>query len=160
MKKREKEIFQSEDLPPKEGDFYQKLRTRVREWEREKGSNHKFLEYAILAPDLFHLLVKLSLDSDVPRKHKAMLAFAVAYFLSPIDLVPDFIPVAGLLDDIALAAYVLNTLINSLDPEILRRNWAGEDDILETVQGILEAADEMVGKGLFRKIVKLVKSKF
>ncbi len=160
MEKQEKEVFQSDGLPFKEKDFYQKLRTRIREWEREKGSNHRFSEYAALAPDLFHLLVKLSLDPDVPGRHKAMLAFAGAYFISPIDIIPDFIPVAGLLDDVALAAYVLNKLINDLDPDILRRNWAGEDDILETVQRILESADEMVGKGLFGKIVKLVRSKF
>lgn len=148
-----------EDLPPKENDFYQELRERIRTWERDKGPHHKWFEYVILTPDLFHLLVKLTLDSDVPVRYKALLAFGVAYFMSPVDLIPDFIPVAGFLDDIAVAAFVLNTLLNNINPEIVRRHWAGEDDILEIVRRVIQAADDMIGKGMYRRIERLIKSK-
>jgi len=129
------------ELPPKEQDFYQKLRIRVRDWQREKGADYKWMDYIILAPDLFHLLVKLSFDKDVPPAKKAQLLFVTAYFISPIDLIPDPIPGIGLLDDIALAAFVLNSLMNTIDPQIIQRNWAGEQDILVLVKRIIEKAD-------------------
>jgi uncharacterized membrane protein YkvA (DUF1232 family) len=147
------------DLPPKEADFYQKLRERVSGWIGDKGKDYKWMEYVILLPDMFHLLVKLSLDRDVPAKPKVALAFGIAYLMSPVDLIPDFIPLAGYLDDIAVVAYILNNLINTVDPAVIRRHWAGEEDILEVVQHIIASTDEMIGKGLWRKIVKLVKSK-
>jgi len=146
-------------LPPKEGDFYRKFRARIREWEQNKGAGYKWVEYVVLAPDLFHLLVKLSLDRNVPAKYKALLLFATGYFLSPVDLIPDFVPGLGFLDDIAVAAFVLNTILNKVDPEIVRKNWAGEGDILEHVRRIVDAADDMIGKGLVRKIINLVRSK-
>ena len=149
----------SGDLLSKEGDFYRKFRARISEWEQSKGAGYKWIEYVVLAPDLFHLLVKLSLDRNVPAKYKALLVFAVGYFLSAIDLIPDFIPGLGFLDDIAVAAFVLNTILNNVDPEIIRKNWAGEGDILEHVRRIVDVADDMTGKGLVRKIINLVRSK-
>ena len=55
-------------------------------------------------------------------------------------------------DDIALAAFVLNGLLNRTDPEILREHWPGEDDALQVIQQILHVADRMVGKGLWNKL--------
>jgi len=145
----------------KKMDFYEKIRENMREWMKTKeGKENKFGEYLLLAPDLLHLLCKLSLDSDVPAKEKAKLATVIAYFISPVDLVPEAVlgPV-GYADDIALAAYVLNSMINNVDPEIVKRNWAGDSDVLDVIQQILKVTDEMVGSGLFAKIKKLVITK-
>ena len=57
---------------------------------------------------------------------------------------------------IALAAYVLNSMINKVDPQIIKRNWAGDSDVLDVIQQILKVTDEMVGSGLFAKIKKLI----
>ncbi|MCF7810161.1 DUF1232 domain-containing protein [bacterium] len=148
------------ELPYKEHDFYQKLRIKVHDWQREKSADYKWMEYVVLAPDLFHLIVKLSLDKDVTPTQKAQLLFVIAYFISPIDLIPDPIPGVGLLDDIALAAFVLNSLLNSIDPQVIQRNWAGEEDILILVKRIINKADEMIGSGLYRKLVRLFRNKF
>ena len=78
---------------------------------------------------------------------------------SVYDLIPDFIPVAGFLDDIAVAAFVLNTLLNNIDPEIVRRHWAGEDDILVIVRRVIDSADKMIGKGMYQRIERLIKTK-
>ena len=95
-------------------DFYQTLRRKIQEWETKEGANHKWAEYILLAPDLFHLLCKLAIDKEVPTKDKAMLAGALAYFVSPIDLIPEAIlGPAGYVDDIALAAFVLNSIITN-----------------------------------------------
>lgn len=136
-------------------DFYQQMRDNIRGWIKSKGVNYQFADYLLAAPDLFHLLCKLAIDKEVPVSEKAKLAGAIAYFVSPIDLIPEAItgPV-GYIDDVATAAYVLNSIINKTNPEVVRRHWAGDKDILELVQQILQVADEMVGSGLWAKILK------
>jgi uncharacterized membrane protein YkvA (DUF1232 family) len=138
-------------------DFYVRLREKIRNWlETEEGKSNKFTEYLLFAPDLFHLLCKLSLDKEVPVKEKAKLAGAIAYFVSPADLVPEIITgPLGYVDDIAVAAYVLNSIVNNTNPEIVRNHWAGDGDVLEVIKGILELADEMLGSGLWKKIMKM-----
>ena len=69
-------------------DFYQLLRRKIKDWETKGGENYKWAEYILLAPDLFHLLCKLAVDKDVPKKEKAKLAGVIAYFISPIDVIP------------------------------------------------------------------------
>ncbi len=140
-------------------DFYHDLRAKFKTWiHSDEGKNHKWSEYLLAAPDLFHLLCKLSIDKDVPIKEKAKLAGAIAYFVSPIDLVPEAIvgPI-GYVDDISLAAYVLNQIVNNTDPEVIKRHWAGEGDVLELIQAILEKADKMVGAGLWGKLRNMIK---
>jgi len=139
-------------------DFYQNLRVKIRAWaQSEAGQKHKYVEYIVLAPDLFHLLCKLALDKDVPMAEKAKIAAAIAYFLSPIDLIPEAIfgPL-GFADDIALAVYVLNSVITNTSPEVVQRHWAGDGDVLEHVKEILKKADDMVGSGLWARLKKLV----
>ena len=123
--------------------------------ESKEGKNHRWAEYLMFAPDLFHLLYKLSLEKDVPVKEKAKLAAAIAYFLSPVDLIPEAVsgPV-GYLDDIAIASYVINSVITNSDADVVKRHWAGEKDVLEVIQAILNAADKMVGNKLWRKLRK------
>jgi uncharacterized membrane protein YkvA (DUF1232 family) len=105
------------------------------------------------APDLFHLLCRLSMDDRIPARDRARLAAAIIYFVSPVDLIPEAIfgPV-GFVDDVAVAAYVLNSLINSAGAEVLREHWAGEEDVLKVIQAILKVADRMVGSGLWAKL--------
>jgi uncharacterized membrane protein YkvA (DUF1232 family) len=142
----------TEMLNKKQLDFYQSLRIKINKWLQQKGSP-KWGEYIILAPDLFHLMVRLSLDPEVPAAQKAKLAAAIAYFISPIDLMPEIIlgPI-GLLDDIAVATYVLHSVLEHTGEEVLRRHWAGDMDILETLQRILSLSDKMFGKQLWGKI--------
>lgn len=135
-------------------DFYTSLRHKIREYLASKaGKTSKYAEYLLFAPDLFHLLCKLTLDKDIAVADKAKLASAIAYFLSPVDIIPEaLVGPLGYLDDIVLAAYVLNSIINNTDLEVVRRNWAGEGDVLALIKEILRIADEMVGSGLWKKI--------
>ena len=134
-------------------DFYQELRSRTRKWlSSEDGSTNKWAEYLMFAPDLFHLLCKLAMDSEVPAKERVKLAAAVAYFVSPFDLVPEaLVGFIGFADDIALSAYVLNSLVNHCDPEILRRHWAGDEDVLVVIQKILNFGDKLGKAGVLGK---------
>lgn len=138
----------------KEEDFYKNLRIKINKWLDEKvGRNHPWSEYILLAPDLFHLLTKLVVDSDVPDTKKIKIAASILYFISPIDFLPEALlgPV-GYLDDVALAAYILNDIINNVDPVIVSRHWAGEKDILALVKTILANADKFLGTGIWKKI--------
>ena len=137
-------------------DFYQKLRTDVKTWiSKNIDKENKWSDYILAAPDLFHLLCKLSVDKDVPSKKKIKLVAGIAYFISPIDLLPEaFLGPIGYLDDIAVTAYILNELVNDVDPQIVRRHWAGEHDILDLIKTILANADKMIGGKLWNKIRK------
>jgi uncharacterized membrane protein YkvA (DUF1232 family) len=137
-------------------DFYQKLRKDVKHWvSKNVDKDNKWSEYILIAPDIFHLLCKLSVERNVPGSKKIKLVGAIAYFISPIDLMPEgLIGPIGYLDDIALAAYVLNDLINEIDPQIIRKHWAGEKDILDLIKTILANADKMIGGKLWQKIRK------
>lgn len=135
-------------------DYYQRLRLKIRQWaEKADSKNQKWLNYILVTPDLFHLLCKLAVDSDVPIKKRIKLGGAIAYFMSPIDFLPEeIIGPAGYLDDVSVAAYILNDIINEVDPQIIRRHWAGDEDILLLVKNIVANANEMLGKGLWKKI--------
>ncbi len=135
-------------------DFYQNLRNKMKDWlGTEEGKDYKWAEYIMFAPDLFHLLIKMSFDKEVPTAEKAKLAAAIAYFVSPVDLIPEALlgPI-GFADDIAVAAWVLNSIVNDTDPEIVRKHWAGDGEVLEIIRKIIKAADAMVGSGLWAKI--------
>jgi uncharacterized membrane protein YkvA (DUF1232 family) len=146
-------------MAAQEGDFYQSLRKRIHDWlQTEEGRDYQWTKFLLAAPDFFHLLCKLAIDRDVPTAEKAKLAAAIAYFVSPIDLLPEAVlgPI-GYVDDVAFAAYVLNSIVNVTNPEVVRRHWAGEDDVLEVIQSALKSADQMVGGGLWEKLKRLVK---
>ena len=137
-----------------EQDFYKRIRKKVNDWlETNAGNNKQWSEYILLAPDLFHLLTKLSMDKEIPESKKVKLLAVIAYFISPIDLLPEALlgPI-GFLDDIALSAYVLNDIINNVDPKIVTRNWAGDKDILVLVKTILANASNFLGSKILRKI--------
>lgn len=136
-------------------DFYQALRVRITDWLASKGKGFKHAQLLLLAPDLFHLLSRLLLDPRIPAAEKAGLGAALAYFLSPIDLLPEAIlGPAGYVDDVALAAYVLNRLINAGHGAVAKELWAGDGDLLASLQRILEVADQAIGSGAWERLKK------
>ena len=139
-------------------DFYQTLRRRIREWLDGGGRSSKWAEYVLVAPDLLHLLCKLAVDPDVPMAQKARLAAVIAYFVSPIDLIPEaLLGPAGYVDDVALSAYVLNSIMNAVDQRVLTRHWAGQGNLLGVIQQIVKVADRMVGAGLWARLKRLAR---
>jgi uncharacterized membrane protein YkvA (DUF1232 family) len=139
--------------------FYYKLREKIVQWAGSpEGQKNKWAEYILIVPDLFYLLYKLIRDPEMPLKNKAKLGVALAYFISPVDLIPEmFLGPLGFTDDIVITALVIDILFNKTDPDLIRRHWAGEEDILLLVQRILRAAPQMVGKGILGKIRALLK---
>lgn len=135
-------------MAEQEAGFYLKLRKKVVAWMNSKiGASSPYVKYIIWAPDLFYLMWKLSIDPQVPLSERLKLLGALAYFVSPFDLIPEALigPVA-FADDIVLAAFVLNGLINKTPPELLKKYWPGDEDVFETIKKVVAASDRLVGK--------------
>jgi uncharacterized membrane protein YkvA (DUF1232 family) len=90
-------------------------------------------ELAVLLPNLLRLFKGLIQDSRVPRGSKAWLIFAAAWIASPIDLLPEFLPIVGPLDDAVVAALVLRHLLKTTDQAIIAEHWHGAPATLETI---------------------------
>lgn len=83
-------------------------------------------QLATLLPNLVRLFRALLRDPRVPRRSKVLLGFAIAWFVSPIDLVPEFIPVLGPLDDAVVAALVLRHVLRKAGRDVIAENWSGD----------------------------------
>ena len=88
-------------------------------------------ELATLLPNLVLLFRGLLRDPRVPRGSKALIWFAVVWVVSPIDLIPEFIPVIGPLDDAVVAALVLRFVLKRTDRDVLFEHWRGDPATLE-----------------------------
>jgi len=96
------------------------------------GRNTDARALAGFVPDCVALLAGLLRDPRVPRRRKWAVAALLAYLATPIDLVPDFIPVAGQLDDAVAVALVLRWLVRG-GPGLVRDHWRGPLRSLELV---------------------------
>ncbi len=91
-----------------------------------------------LLPDLLRVIRRLTVDRTVSLGVRVKLILLLAYLLSPLDLVPDFLPVIGYADDV-IVALVLRSVIRSAGPEQLRRHWPGTPAgllVIERLAGI------------------------
>jgi len=90
-------------------------------------------ELAALLPNLIRLFAGLIRDRRVPLRAKIVLALASLWLASPIDLIPDFIPVAGSLDDAIVAALTLRFVLRTTDRAVLGEHWRGDPRTLERI---------------------------
>jgi uncharacterized membrane protein YkvA (DUF1232 family) len=98
-------------------------------------------ELATLIPNLVRLFRGLLGDRRVPWQAKAWIAVAVAWVVSPIDLIPEFLPIVGPLDDAIVAALVLRYVVKHTDPEILAEHWRGDPATLRKIVGMRAASN-------------------
>ena len=88
-------------------------------------------------PDVVRTVVRLAADPILPRAAKVALAAAALYLVSPIDLIPDFIPVIGALDDLLVVAIVVDGILNWVDRGLVLKYWPGS---AESFDGVARAA--------------------
>lgn len=86
-----------------------------------------------LSRDVILLLKDLATDPRVPRQDKVVAGLAAVYLVSPIDLIPDKLPVLGQLDDLSLAAVALRRLLSAAGYEVIYELWRGSDEGLALV---------------------------
>jgi uncharacterized membrane protein YkvA (DUF1232 family) len=100
------------------------------------GRRSQARELATLIPNLVVLFRGLLGDPRVSRSSKAWLWFALGWFISPIDLIPEFLPVVGPLDDAIVAALVLRHVLRRTDRSVLADHWRGDQSTLDAIMGI------------------------
>jgi uncharacterized membrane protein YkvA (DUF1232 family) len=104
----------------------------------------RLVEYALFAPRLAVLVFQLMRDRRVPARPKAILVLLVAYLASPVDLIPDFLPGIGHVDDLVLAAFALDQILNRIPDQYVREHWDGDEDVLQVVREILDISTAVV----------------
>jgi uncharacterized membrane protein YkvA (DUF1232 family) len=95
---------------------------------------------ARFVPDCAVLFARLGRDPRVPRRHKALLAGVGLYLALPIDLVPDFIPVAGQLDDAVVVGLALRAVLRRSGHDLLAEHWPGPASSLAVVERLAGAS--------------------
>ena len=94
-------------------------------------------ELISLLPNLLHLFRGLLRDERVPRSSKVLLILGAAWLASPIDLIPEFLPGIGALDDAVVAGLVLRHLVRRAGPDVVQDHWRGDP---RTIGWLLRAA--------------------
>jgi uncharacterized membrane protein YkvA (DUF1232 family) len=87
-----------------------------------------------LVPDCLVLFKRLLTDPRVDWWRKALLVLVIAYIASPIDLVPDFVPIAGQLDDAIVVVLAIRLLLRGGGPRLLSEHWPGPARSLEFIR--------------------------
>jgi uncharacterized membrane protein YkvA (DUF1232 family) len=105
-------------------------------------------------PDLFLLITRLMLDPRIEGRHKVYMGAALAYVISPFDLLTERrFGMLGYLDDLVVIVAALNILVNEADRAVVLEHWTGKEDLLATIQRVLGQADDLLGKGRLDKIL-------
>lgn len=152
------EAFDGQESPlPSTGllSFYDRLRARIVVAVERKGGRlgTKAVTALLLVPDMFVLLVRLALDPEVPGSTRALIGGAIAYFVLPVDLMPEaIVGGAGYLEDLVLATAVLaQTFGDDLEP-YARKYWSGPDDLRKVISDVTGAAQGLVGTNVYDRL--------
>ncbi|MBW3564079.1 MAG: DUF1232 domain-containing protein [Acidobacteria bacterium] len=138
--------------------FYDRIRKRILRTVEMRGTKlGRKGDFLLLAPDVFILLFRLFNDDRVSAKNKALLGSGLAYFIFPLDVVPEAIfgPI-GFLDDLVFGVYILNKMLTDTDEEILRQHWSGDVDLLAMIRKVLMSAEKLVSRQFVDRIRKIV----
>jgi uncharacterized membrane protein YkvA (DUF1232 family) len=97
------------------------------------GAKRTVVEYAKQLPQFVALLWGLIRDSRVAMMDKVLLAGAIAYIVTPMDWIPDFIPFLGEVDDVYLLVLALRRLLENAGRKVLLSHWTGDPEALRTL---------------------------
>lgn len=92
-------------------------------------------ELASFLPDCITTARRLRSDPRVPRRAKLAIGFAAIWVLSPIDPIPEFIPVIGVLDDVVVIALALRYAARQVPRHVLLDAWPGREAVIERLIG-------------------------
>ena len=110
----------------------------------EKQKEPLVRQYLLLLPRIVRFLWRVTRDPDVSPGFKARCVFALTYVFSPSDVIPDFIPVIGLLDDVYVVLAVMDRLLNHLPPEVFDRCWQGDRAAVDTIREGLAVIEKIL----------------
>lgn len=138
--------------------FYDRLRNTIGGAIARRGKIGKAKDFLLFVPDVFILLWRLANDPRVHARDKVLLATGIAYYIFPLDVVPEILvgPI-GFLDDLVFGVYILNKMLNDTDEKILREHWSGGEDLLVMIRRVLDAADGLVTTDFLKHVKKMMK---
>jgi len=111
------------------------------------------VEALMLIPNLLMLLWRLMQDAKVSASDKTIMIATIAYVMSPLDFLPDMIPVLGQVDDLLLLALVIKRLTDSVSYDVLLEYWEGNEELLEIVEKALNYAALLLPPSIYQKVV-------
>lgn len=142
------EVVHGEIVDDRTGHGAARPRPATKEERRER-----LREYALLAPRLARLIYRLMRDPRVPARAKGILFMVAGYIISPLDAIPDWIPVAGRFDDLLVAAFALDQILNRVPKEVVVEHWDGDEDVLRLIQEILDLSTGFMPAGIRKRFI-------
>jgi uncharacterized membrane protein YkvA (DUF1232 family) len=123
------------------------------------GAKRTLIETIKQIPSYLRLMGGLLTDPRVPTLDKVLLGVAVAYVVMPIDLIPDFIPFIGQVDDVFVVMLALRRLIGNAGTRVIRDHWDGamEDLHPTALQEVIAAAAFFLPRGIRRRLRKVAR---
>jgi uncharacterized membrane protein YkvA (DUF1232 family) len=109
----------------------------------------------LMMPNIIKLVGRLLRDPRVPRRAKITLGLALAYVVSPIDLIPEVIPVIGWADDVVIVLFAIDSLIERSGHDIVQEHWDGPGDLLALVRDVVGISRNIMPKRLGQIIDRL-----
>lgn len=116
------------------------------------------IKFAMVLPDIAALLYRLLKDKRVKLKEKALISLIVSYLILPIDIIPDFIPIIGKVDDVAFVFFGLDKLLKTVPQQVIYDNWDGEEDIIKITKEAIGYISKFYNKDILAGI-KFIYSK-
>jgi uncharacterized membrane protein YkvA (DUF1232 family) len=110
-------------------------------------------------PRYLRLVVRLVRDPRVSNVDKSMLAGALAYAVAPIDLIPDFIPIVGQLDDLFFLALAIDRLVTHAGLEVVLEHWEGPEETLAALCTSMDELAERLPAPVRRRLLKGVEDR-
>jgi uncharacterized membrane protein YkvA (DUF1232 family) len=139
--------------------FYDKIRGKIHDYVESKGEAlGKAADYLLLAPDVFILLWRLIQDARVGTNDKMLLGTGVAYYIFPIDLLPEaFMGPVGYTEDLVFGVLILAKILKDTPVEVLEEHWSGSGDLLVMIRNVLQSAENLVSRDVLDRIRRVVK---
>jgi uncharacterized membrane protein YkvA (DUF1232 family) len=109
-------------------------------------------DLALFLPHFVLLLKRLIGDPRVPRRSKLVLGGTLLYLVSPLDVVPDFVPGLGQVDDVVVVLLALHSLLNRVDESVVLEHWDGNEDLIRAVRSGLSAVSQLLPGELERRV--------
>lgn len=116
----------------------------------------KYKEYIFIIPDIISLIYRLLKDKRVAIKTKLILSSAIAYITLPTDMIPNNIPFIGAIDEIGVAFFALNNVINEVPMNVIIENWEGNNEIITVLQSGLEYLINFTGAKNVEKLCLVI----
>ncbi len=137
--------------------FYDRLRARAVAAAARGHLPRPATEALLLAPDVLVLMARLVLDREVPGETRSLVGGALAYFLLPIDMLPEaLVGVGGYVDDVVLASLVLAHAFGDDLEEFTDRHWSGPRALRTVIGHVARTGELLLGEKLWGRLRRVL----